>query len=59
MVLPAAHRLARRRELRMEDLAGERFNGPPRETSPGYRAMQPRPDVAVRPVRGLDPVRSI
>jgi len=102
MVLPAGHRLARRRELRMEDLAGERFNGPPPDTSTGYRAMleglcrdagfepdivyvvrdvtvgrafvaagmcvalmpelaiqQPRPDVAVRPVRSLDPVRSI
>lgn len=102
MVIPAGHRLARRRQLRMEDLAGERFNGPPRETSPGYRSMleglcrdagfepdvayvvhdvtvgrafvaagvsvalmpelaiqQPRPDVAVRPVRGLDPVRAI
>jgi DNA-binding transcriptional LysR family regulator len=102
MVLPVGHRLARRRELRMEDLAGERFNGPSPEASPGYREMldricrdagfepdvayvvrdvtvgrafvaagvcvalmpelaiqQPRPDVAVRPVRGVDPVRSI
>jgi DNA-binding transcriptional LysR family regulator len=102
MVLPVAHRLARRRELRMEGLADERFIGPPPETSPGYHTLledlchdagfepdieyvvrdvtvgrafvaagvcvapmpelaiqQPRPDVAVRPVRGLDPVRSL
>jgi DNA-binding transcriptional LysR family regulator len=102
MVLPLGHRLARRREVRMEDLAGERFNGPPADTSPVYRAMldrlcaeagftpdvayvvqdvtvgrafvaagvcvalmpelaihEPRLDVVVRPVRGLDPVRSL
>jgi DNA-binding transcriptional LysR family regulator len=102
MVLPLGHRLARRREVRMEDLAGERFNGPPADRSTGYREMldrlcedagftpdvayvvrdvtvgrafvaagvsvalmpelavhEPRPDVVVRPVRGLDPVRSL
>jgi DNA-binding transcriptional LysR family regulator len=102
MVLPLGHRLARRREVRMEDLAGEPFNGPPADSSPGYRDMleslcaeagftpdvayvvrdvtvgrafvaagvcvalmpelaiqQPRPDVVVRPVRGLDPVRAL
>jgi DNA-binding transcriptional LysR family regulator len=42
MVLSLRHRLARRREIRMEDLAGERFNGPPAETSPGYRGMLDR-----------------
>jgi DNA-binding transcriptional LysR family regulator len=102
MVLPLGHRLARRREVKMEDLAGERFNGPPADTSPAYRGMldrlcaeagftpdvayvvhdvtvgrafvaagvcvalmpelaihEPRPDVVVRPVRGLDPVRAL
>ena len=102
IVLPLEHRLARRKEVRMEELAGERFNGPPAGTSPGYRTMldelcadagftpdvayvvrdvmvgrafvaagvsvglmpelaiqEPRPDVVVKPVRGLDPVRSI
>jgi len=102
MVLPPGHRLARRRELRLADLAGERFNGPPAGSSPDYRSMldrlcaeagftpdvayvvrdvsvgrafvaagvsvalmprlaiqEPHPDVVVRPVRGLDPVRSL
>jgi len=39
MVLPLGHRLARRREVRMEDLAGERFNGPSADSSPGYREL--------------------
>jgi DNA-binding transcriptional LysR family regulator len=39
IVLPPGHRLARRRELRMADLAGERFNGPREDASGGYRAM--------------------
>ena len=101
-MLPRSHRLARRRQLGLADLAGERFNGPARDTGQGYRAMldrlceeagftpdvayvvrdvtvgrafvaaglsvalipelaieQPRPDVAVRPVPGLDPSRSL
>jgi DNA-binding transcriptional LysR family regulator len=102
IVLPLGHRLARRRELALGDLAGERFNGPAASTSQPYRAMldrlcaeagftpdvayvvqdvtvgrafvaagvsvalmpelaieEPRPDVVVRPVRDLDPVRSL
>lgn len=102
IVLPIGHRLARRREVSLADLAGERFNGPSTETSQRYRSMldrlcaeagftpdvayvvqdvpvgrafvaagvcvglmpdlaiqEPRPDVVVRPVRGLDPVRPI
>jgi DNA-binding transcriptional LysR family regulator len=102
MVLPLGHKLARRREVRMEDLAGERFNGPSADSGRAYREMldrlcedagftpdvayvvrdvtvgrafvaagvsvalmpelaihEPRPDVVVRPVRGLDPVRAI
>jgi DNA-binding transcriptional LysR family regulator len=103
VVLPPAHRLARRRELTLGELAGERFNGPPDEGfSRPYRRMldhlchqagftpdvayvvhdvavgrafvaaglcvalmpeltvpPPRPDVAVRPVRGVDPFRSV
>jgi DNA-binding transcriptional LysR family regulator len=102
IVLPIGHRLARRREVSMADLAGERFNAPSIETSQRYRAMldrlcaeagftpdvayvvqdvtvgrafvaagvcvgllpelaiqEPRPDVVVRPVRGLEPVRPI
>ena len=102
MVLPTGHRLARRREVRLADLAGERFNAPPADTSQAYRGMldrlcaeagftpdvayivrdvtvgralvaagvgvalmpelaiqAPRPDVVVRPVRGLEPVRSL
>ena len=39
IVLPAGHRLARRRELRMADLAGERFNGPAVDPGGRYRAM--------------------
>lgn len=55
VVLPPAHRLARRRELTLEELAGERFNGPPDEGfSRPYREMLNRlchdagfaPDVA-------------
>jgi DNA-binding transcriptional LysR family regulator len=102
IVLPPGHRLARRREVRIADLAGERFTGPSRERGPHYRALldrlcaeagfepdvayvvddvtvgrafaaagmcvglmpelgiqPPRPDVAVLPVRGLDPLRSV
>ncbi len=102
IVVPAGHRLARRRELRMADLAGERFNGPAEDPSGSYRAMldrlcaeagftpdvaylvqdvtvgrafvaagvsvalmpelalpEPRPDVAVRPVPGLEPARFV
>ena len=103
MVLPAAHPLGRRRELRLAELAGERFNVPPAEgpTLP-YRRMlerlcaeagfepeiayvvqdvtvarafvaaglsvalmpeltipEPRADVAVRPVRDINPFRSL
>ena len=103
VVLPAAHALSRRRELRLADLAGERFNVPPAEgyTLP-YRTMlerlcveagfepdiayviqdvtvarafvaaglsvalmpeltipAPRADVAVRPIRDVNPFRSI
>src|SRR5262245_34255858 len=54
IILPAGHRLARRRRLTMADLAGERFNGPSPDTSQRYRAMLDRlcgeagfePDVA-------------
>jgi DNA-binding transcriptional LysR family regulator len=102
MVLPPTHRLARRRDLRLADLAGERFNGPSAEGSGAYRAMleslcaeagftpdiayvvqdvtvgrafvaagvsvglmpelaiqEPRPDVVVRPLRGVNPFRSV
>ena len=102
IVLPLGHRLARRRELALADLAGERFNGPAPSTSQPYRAMldrlcaeagftpdvayvvqdvtvgrafvaagvsvalmpelaiqEPRPDVVVRPVRDLDPIRTL
>jgi DNA-binding transcriptional LysR family regulator len=102
IVLPPGHRLARRRELDMADLAGERFNGPRRESSAAYWEMlervcadagfepdvayivsditvgrafvaagvcvalmpelaiaQPRPDVAVRPVRGMEQARTV
>lgn len=55
VVLPPTHPLCRRRELRLADLAGERFNGPAAEGySLGYRRMLERlcaeagfePDVA-------------
>jgi DNA-binding transcriptional LysR family regulator len=102
IVLPPGHRLARRRQVNLADLAGDRFIGPPMEASPRYRAMvdrlceeagftpeigyvvpdvivgraivaaglsvglmpdlaveEPRNDVAVRPVRGLDLSRSV
>ena len=102
IVLPAGHRLARRRKLRVEDLAGERFNGPAVDAGGGYREMlesvfgeagftpdiaylvddvtvgrafvaagvcvsvmpqlavpEPRPDVVLRPIHGLDPARSV
>ena len=103
VVLPATHPLGRRRELRLSELAGERFNVPPAEgpTLP-YRKMlerlcaaagfepdiayvvqdvtvarafvaaglsvalmpeltipEPRADVAVRPVRDINPFRSL
>jgi DNA-binding transcriptional LysR family regulator len=102
IVLPPRHRLARRREVALTDLAGERFIAPPFDVSAGYRAMidrlcgeagftpevrylvrditvgraivaaglsvalitdlavdEPRPDVAVRPVRGLSLARAV
>jgi DNA-binding transcriptional LysR family regulator len=102
VVVPPAHRLARRRKLRLADLAGERFNAPAADAAPGYRAMldrlcaeagfepeiayvvrdvsvgrafvaagvsvalmpelaipEPRPDVAVRSIEGVDAVRSL
>jgi DNA-binding transcriptional LysR family regulator len=104
MVLPAGHRLARRRRVAVGDLAGERFIAPPHAATGGedYRAMldrtcaaagfapdiayeiadvtvgrafvaaglavgimpelslpQPRPDVAVKGVPGLDPFRTV
>jgi DNA-binding transcriptional LysR family regulator len=103
VVLPPSHRLRRRHEIRIADLAGERFNAPPAEgfTLP-YRTMlerlcreagfeptiayvlrdvtvaralvaaglcvavmaeltlpEPRTDVAVRPIRGIKPFRSL
>jgi DNA-binding transcriptional LysR family regulator len=42
IVLPAGHRLARRRRVSFSDLAGERFIAPPVEVAPGYRAMLDR-----------------
>jgi DNA-binding transcriptional LysR family regulator len=103
MVLPATHRLGRRSELRLAELAGERFNVPPAEGSTlPYRRMlerlcaeagfepdiayvvqdvtvarafvaaglsvalmpeltipEPRADVVVRPVRDVNPFRSV
>ncbi len=102
LVLPAGHRLARRRQLRMADLAGERFNGPAVDPGDRYREVldsvfgeagfrpdiaylvddvtvgrafvaagmsvavmpelavpEPRPDVVLRPIPGLDPARSV
>jgi DNA-binding transcriptional LysR family regulator len=103
IVVPAAHRLARRRELRIADLAGETFNGP-RPVAGGlvYQQMlerlcadagfaphigylvddvtvaralvaaglcvalmpeltvpHPRPDIAVKAVRGVEPFRTV
>jgi DNA-binding transcriptional LysR family regulator len=102
VVLPPRHRLARRREVDLADLAGDRFIAPPTDVSAGYRAMldrlcgeagftpeirylvrdvtvgraivsaglsvslitdlavdEPRPDVSVRPVRGLRLARAV
>jgi DNA-binding transcriptional LysR family regulator len=102
IVLPQGHRLARRREVDLADLAGDRFIAPPTDVSAGYRSMidrlcgeagftpeirylvrdvtvgraivaaglsvalitdlavdEPRPDVAVRPVRGLSLARAL
>ena len=103
VVLPATHPLGRRRDLRLAELAGERFNVPPAEGSTlPYRTMlerlcaeagfapdiayvvqdvtvarafvaaglsvalmpeltipEPRADVAVRPVRDINPFRSL
>jgi len=103
VVLPATHPLRRRRELRLADIAGERFNVPPAEGSTlPYRRMlerlcaeagfepdiayvvqdvtvarafvaaglsvalmpeltipEPRADVVVRPVRDVQPFRSL
>jgi DNA-binding transcriptional LysR family regulator len=103
VALPPTHRLARRREVRLADLRGERFSAP-RAVAGGlrYRAMierlceaegfspdfayavddvtvargfvaaglavavmpdmtipHPRPDVAVKPLQGLDPSRTV
>jgi DNA-binding transcriptional LysR family regulator len=103
VALPPAHRLARRREVRLADLRGERMCAP-RAVAGGlrYRAMverlceaegfspdfaytvddvtvarafvaaglavgimpdmtipHPRPDVAVKPLQGLDPSRAV
>ena len=54
IVVPAGHRLARRRNLQVADLAGERFNGPSEAAGGPYRAMLERlcdeagfaPDIA-------------
>jgi DNA-binding transcriptional LysR family regulator len=102
IVLPAGHRLARRRKLAVADLAGERFNAPSVDPGGRYRQMldsvfaeagftpeiaylvddvgvgrafvaagvcvsvmpelavpEPRPDVVLRPIHGLDPARSV
>ncbi len=103
VVLPPAHPLARRQEVAIAELSGERLNGPPAEgfTLP-FRTMlerlchdagfepnvayvlrdvtvarafvaaglcvslmpeltlpEPHTDVAVRPIRGIDPFRSV
>jgi DNA-binding transcriptional LysR family regulator len=42
IALPRTHRLARRRAVRLADLAGERFIAPPIEVASGYRAMLDR-----------------
>jgi DNA-binding transcriptional LysR family regulator len=42
VVLPRGHRLARRREIELADLAGDRFIAPPAEVSASYRAMLDR-----------------
>ena len=42
IVLPPRHRLARRRQVELSDLAGDRFIVPPMEVAPGYRAMLDR-----------------
>jgi DNA-binding transcriptional LysR family regulator len=39
IVLPPGHRLARRREVELADLADERFIAPPADVSASYRAM--------------------
>lgn len=103
VALPPAHRLARRREVALEELRDERFSAPrPEGGGLQYRAMlerlchdagfspdfaytvddvtvarafvaagltvavmpemtilHPRPDVAVKPLSGIDPARSI
>ena len=103
VVVPRPHRLGRRRDVQLGELAGKRFNGPPAEgfTLP-YRTMleqlcreagfepsvayvlrdvtvarafvaaglcvslmpeltlpEPHADVAVRPIRGINPFRSL
>jgi DNA-binding transcriptional LysR family regulator len=42
IVLPPGHRLARRRQVNLADLARDHFIAPPTEVSPGYRAMLER-----------------
>ena len=42
IVLPPRHRLARRRQVDLSDLAGDRFIAPPIEVAPAYRAMLDR-----------------
>lgn len=102
IVLSARHRLARRRNLSLADLAGERFNAPVTDPANPYRAWLervcadagfvpdvthevtdvtvarafvsaglsvglmpelsipfPRPDLAVRPLDGVHPFRSV
>lgn len=103
VILPPGHRLARREEVELADLRGERLNGPrPEATGLQYRAMlerlcrdagftpdfaytvddvtvarafvasglsvavmpeltipHPRPDVVVRPLRGIAPFRAV
>lgn len=39
IVLPPGHRLARKRDLRLADLAGERFNGPRTNSAMPYRSL--------------------
>jgi DNA-binding transcriptional LysR family regulator len=101
VALPPGHRLARRREVRLADLRGERFSAPQgaglryremlerlcREAGfapdfayavddvtaargfvaagltvaviPDMTIPPPRPDVAVKPLRGIDPARTV
>jgi DNA-binding transcriptional LysR family regulator len=42
IVVPPRHRLARRKEIDLADLAGESFIGPPHDVSAAYRTMMDR-----------------